>query len=93
MSKIHQLRLPNGTTYDLVEGVMTTPVTCAVGSTSVTISDANISTSSTIHVQSQTSSGKPLAWTSVVATTGQAVITFKSALTESTDVRLKILNI
>jgi len=74
-------------------GVWTTPITCAIGDTNVTITDSSIQTNSVIRVQSQTSSGKPLAWTTCVATTGQAVINFKSALTESTDVRLQIINL
>ena len=71
-------------------GVWTSAVSCIVGDTSKTISNANITTSSIIDVYSETVSGKPLSYESVVVTTGQAVITFSSALTEATNIKLWI---
>lgn len=72
-------------------GHWTTPVSCLTGDTTVTITDANITTGSTIIPYSETSSGKPVGYTSIAVTTGQAVITFSSALTEGASIKLNIL--
>jgi hypothetical protein len=76
---------------DEVAGVWTTPVSCLTGDTTVTITDANITTGSTIIPYSETSSGKPVGYSSIAVTTGQAVITFSSALTEGASIKLNIL--
>ena len=78
---------------DEVAGVWTTPVSCAVGDTTCTISNSSITTTSTIRVFGSTSSGKPVRWKQITTTTGQAVITFTSALTEASSVKLHVLNI
>jgi len=72
-------------------GSWTTAVSCAIGDTSVTISDSAITTTSNVKIWSETTSGKPLNYTTVVITTGQAVITFAKALTEVTSVKLQIV--
>ena len=73
-------------------GTWTTPVSCAIGDTSVTIANSAITTSSNVKVWSETSSGKPLNYSTIAITTGQAVITFAKALTEATSVKLQIVN-
>lgn len=75
----------------VTDGVWTTPVTCLTGDTTVTITDANITTGSTVIPYSETSSGKPVGYSSIAVTTGQAVITFSSALTEGASIKLNIL--
>lgn len=72
--------------------VFTTPVTCAVGDTTVTITDVNIQTTSIIKFLTQTASGRNVGYNNIVATTGQAVVTF-NALAEATDVMLQIINL
>lgn len=72
-------------------GKWTTPVSCLTGDTTVTITDANITTGSTVIPYSETSSGKPVGYSSIAVTTGQAVITFSSALTEGASIKLNIL--
>ena len=72
-------------------GKWTTPVSCLTGDATVTITDANITTGSTIIPYSETSSGKPVGYSSIAVTTGQAVITFSSALTEGASIKLNIL--
>lgn len=75
----------------VTDGVWTTPVACLTGDTTVTITDANITTGSTVIPYSETSSGKPVGYSSIAVTTGQAVITFSSALTEGASIKLNIL--
>ena len=71
--------------------VWTTPVSCAVGDTTVTIQNANILTTSVIDAYSENASGTPLNIESIVATTGQAVLTF-GELEEATSIKLHIMN-
>lgn len=71
--------------------VWTTPVSCAVGDTTVTIQDENILTTSVIDAYSENASGKPLNIESIVVTTGQAVLTF-GALEAATTIKLHIMN-
>jgi hypothetical protein len=73
-------------------GVWTTPVSCSVGATSCTITDANILTTSILDLYYENTSGKVQYHNSVVVTTGQAVISF-DALTEATSFRLHIINL
>lgn len=71
--------------------VWTTPVSCAVGDTTVTIQDVNILTTSKVDPYSENASGTPLNVESCVVTTGQAVLTF-GALEEATNITLHIMN-
>jgi hypothetical protein len=71
--------------------VWTTPVSCAVGDTTVTIQDENILTTSVIDAYSENASGTPLNIESIVVTTGQAVLTF-GALEAATTIKLHIMN-
>lgn len=72
-------------------GVWTTPALASVGDTSITISDASITTSSIIEVYCQNASGNPISITNMAVTTGQAVLSFY-ALAEATSFRLHVLN-
>lgn len=74
-------------------GIWTSAVSCLTGDTSVTISNTAIHTTSTIKAFSETSSGKPVGYSSIVVSEGKAVVTFASALTEAAKIRLQILNI
>lgn len=76
----------------VARGVWTSPVTCLTGDTNVTINNANIHTTSIINPYIQTTSGSAVAYTSIVITEGQAVITFGATLTEAASVKLQILN-
>lgn len=67
-------------------------VSCLVGDTTCTITDANILTTSIIEPYTQNSSGNPISYTNIAVTTGQAIITF-SALEEATDFIVKITNL
>ena len=80
----------NGKTV-VTDGVWTTPVSCLVGDTTCTITNSAIHTTSTIKAYSETSSGTPVGYKKIVATEGQAVITFASALTEAANIKLQIL--
>lgn len=82
----------NGKTV-VSDGVWTTPVSCLVGDTTCTITNSAIHTTSTIRACSETSSGEPVGYKKIVATEGQAVITFASALTEAANVKLNVLNV
>lgn len=82
----------NGKTV-VSDGVWTTPVPCLVGDTTCTITNNAIHTTSTIRACSETSSGEPVGYKKIVATEGQAVITFASALTEAANVKLNVLNV
>jgi hypothetical protein len=66
-------------------------VSKAVGSTSVTISDPAIATTSAIDIYCQNTSGTPISLSTVVATTGQVVVSF-DALTEATSFKAHIFN-
>lgn len=79
----------SGGVYDAV-GKWTSAVSCAIGDTTCTITDAKITTASNISAYSQTASGKPVTYESIVVTTGQAVITFMSALEEVASIKLQI---
>jgi hypothetical protein len=70
--------------------VWTTPVSCAVGDTTVTIQDANILTTSVIDDYAENALGK-YNRESIVVTTGQAVLTFE-ALEAATTIKLHIMN-
>jgi hypothetical protein len=72
--------------------VWTTPVSCAVGDTTVTIQNVNILTTSVIDAYSENASGTPLNIESIVVTTGQAVLTF-DALEEATSFMLHVINL
>lgn len=66
-------------------------VSGAVGATSVTISDSAIATTSAIDIYCQNTSGTPISLSTVVATTGQVVVSF-DALTEATSFKAHIFN-
>ena len=68
----------------------TSAYSCIVGDTTVTISDNAIHTTSEIKVQYENASESFIYYTTVT-TEGQCVITFP-ALTEATDIRLKVIN-
>lgn len=67
----------------------TTP---AVGDTSVTINNNNITTSSVIKPFASTQSNTPVKYSKIVVTSGKAVISFPSALTESPTIKLQVIN-
>lgn len=73
-------------------GSWSSAVSCLVGDTTCTISDANILTTSIIEPYIETSSGDAVAYTNITVTTGQAVITF-GALVEAADIKVKITNL
>lgn len=82
-------------TFDVTNsngGTWTTPVNCAIGDTTKTISNASIQTTSVIDIYSQNTSGTPISITSCVVTNGQAVLTF-DALEEATSFRLYVVNL
>lgn len=70
------------TAIEPVKGVFTSPVSAAIGATSVTITDAAIKTTSTIDDYCETASGKKVPVNQITTTTGQAVLSF-DALTEA----------
>lgn len=65
---------------------------CASGVTTTTITDSNILTTSIIKAYCENLSGTPVKIISIVATTGQAVLTF-DALTEASNIKLLITNV
>ena len=77
-----------------VSGLMyyTEPVSCEIGDTTVTITDENILETSIIHFFTQTESGSNVGYNTIVASTGEAVITF-DALKEATDIILQVINL
>lgn len=75
-----------------VDSVWTYAYTVYSGDTSKTISNSNIKTNSVVIPYGQTSSGKPMAFSSVSVSSGSATITFASALTEGGNVKLEIIN-
>lgn len=79
------------TTTD-VNSVWSSSVSKAVGTTTATITDENITTSSTVKVYSSTTSGTPVSCKTVVISTGQVVVTF-DALTEAASFRARIFNL
>ena len=70
-------------------GTWSSAVSCAVGATTATITDAAITTSSNIEDFCENSSGTKINVPKIVVTTGQAVLHF-DALTEATDFKIKI---
>lgn len=72
-------------------GVWTNPANAEENDTSITITDASITTSSIIEVYCQNTSGNPVAVTNMTVTTGQAVLSFY-ALAENTTFKLHVLN-
>ncbi len=68
----------------------TAPVSCAIGDTTCTILDDNITASSTLDIYSECSSGNTTNISNVAVTAGQAVLTFP-ALTEATNFKIHIL--
>ena len=81
----------SGGVYTAV-GVWTSAVSCAVGDTTATISNASIHTTSSIRLYAQTSSGAVVGYTSIAVTEGQAVVTFAAALEEAASIKLQIFN-
>jgi hypothetical protein len=74
-------------------GKWTQAVSCLVGDTSCTITDAAITTNCTIlSCECDTASGKPVGWKTITVTAGKAVVNFSSALTEAAQIKLLILN-
>ena len=72
-------------------GVWTVPVTVVAGGTSVTITDVNIKTTSTLLFFYENSSHIDVPFLSKTITTGQAVITF-DALEEATSFKILIMD-
>lgn len=72
-------------------GVWTVPVTVAVGGTSVTITDVNIKTTSTLLFFAENSSHIDVPFLSKTITTGQVEITF-DALEEATSFKVLIMD-
>ena len=70
----------------------TSPVFCSSGATTCTVTDSNIHTTSFIKMYSQTTSGVSIVHSKIVATEGQAVITFVKSLTENASIILSIYN-
>lgn len=66
-------------------------VSCLVGDTTCTITDASILTTSVIEPFAENASGDVIAVTNIAVTTGQAVLTF-GALEEATSFKLRISN-
>ena len=81
----------SGGVYTAV-GVWTSAVSCVVGDTTATISNASIHTTSSIRIYAQTSSGAVVGYTSIAVTEGQAVVTFAAALEEAASIKLQIFN-
>ena len=81
----------SGGVYTAV-GVWTSAVSCAVGDTTATISNASIHTTSSIRLYAQTSSGAVVGYASIAVTEGQAVVTFAAALEEAASIKLQIFN-
>ena len=82
-------------TFDVTNsngGTWTTPVNCAIGDTTKTISNASIRTTSVIEYYSENASGTPLSINTMVVTNGQAVLNF-DALSEATSIRLHVINL
>lgn len=75
----------------LAKEKMSSKVTCAIGATSATITDASIATTSIIYPYFENTSGDAMSYTNITVTTGQAVVSF-DALVEATDVYVKITN-
>ena len=67
-------------------------VSKAVGSTSATITDSAITTSSVIKVYSNTTSGTPVSCKTIVITSGQVALTFDE-LEEAASFRARIFNL
>lgn len=79
---------------DAVAGVWTSAVSCLVGDTTATITNAAITANSIIDaVVTETASGNVIAYTKIAVSSGSAVITWASALTEAVSVKLHVLNL
>lgn len=72
-------------------GIWSTNNIAQAGATSVTITDSNISSNSTLEAYSQNASGTPVAVTQYTVSAGQAILSF-DALDEITSFKLKIYN-
>ena len=72
-------------------GIWTRGVTSAIGDSSVTISEPNISTTSIIEVFCQNASGTPIGINNIAVTSGQAVLSF-DGLEEQTEFMIHIVN-
>lgn len=72
-------------------GIWTRGVTSAIGDSSVTISEPNISTTSIIEVFCQNASGTPIGINNIAVTSGQAVLSF-DVLEEQTEFMIHIVN-
>ena len=69
----------------------TSPVSCAIGDTTCTIVNSHITTTSTIDIYNENSSGIPIGFSSIVVTTGQVVLNF-DALEIATSFKAHIYN-
>ena len=67
-------------------------VSCAVGDTSCTITDDNITPSSIVDVYNQNASGTPININTVTRSIGQVGLAFNKPLTEATEFKLRIIN-
>ena len=86
--------LMSSTHYSKVENLpkWSNSANAAIDATSVTISDASITSNSVIEPFSSTASGKPVVWKKMTTTSGQVTIEFASALTEAASFKVKITN-
>ena len=73
-------------------GVWTSAVSGLVGDTTVTFTNANIATTSTLELFSENTSGSPVVWTAVSVSSGSATYTI-TELTEATSFKLWIRNL
>ena len=73
-------------------GVWTSAVSGLVGDTTVTFTNANIATTSTLELFSENTSGSPIVWTAVSVSSGSATYTIEE-LTEATSFKLWIRNL
>lgn len=79
---------------DAVAGVWTSAVSCLVGDTTATITNAAITANSIIDaVVTETASGNVIAYTKIAVSSGSAVITWASALTEAVSVKIHVTNL
>lgn len=70
----------------------TSTISKVVGDTTVTFTDADITSTSVLELFTQNASGTPMSYTDVSVTTGSATYTF-DALTEATDFKVRITNL
>ena len=69
----------------------TSAISKVVGDTTVTFTDAAITSTSVLELFTQNASGTPMSYTNVSVSTGSVTFTF-DALTEATDFKLRITN-